>query len=50
LSAGDTFLAAKLTPAEQKQIIDQVETTTFDAPDSWDKELRHWRRPAGSSL
>jgi hypothetical protein len=40
LSADETFLAARLTAAERKQIIDQVENTSFDAPDSWDTELR----------
>jgi hypothetical protein len=49
LSVSDTFLAAKLTPAEQKQIIDQVESTSFDAPDSWDKELRVRRVSLGDS-
>jgi hypothetical protein len=29
-----------LTAAERKQIINQVENTSFDAPDSWDMELR----------
>lgn len=49
LSASDTFLAAKLTPVEEKQIIDQVESTSFDAPDSWDKELRVGRVSLGDS-
>jgi hypothetical protein len=42
LNLGDqeTLLAAKLTAAERKQIIDQVEKTSFDVPDSWDSELR----------
>ena len=40
MSANETFLAAKLTAAEQKQIIDQVGNTSFDAPDSWEAELR----------
>jgi hypothetical protein len=40
LSDHETFLAAKLTEAERKQIIDQVEKTSFDVPDSWESELR----------
>src|SRR5262249_43134227 len=32
----ETFLAANLSPAEQKEIIDQVEKTSFDVPDSWE--------------
>ena len=39
-SADETFRAAKLTAAEQTQIIDQVENTSFDAADSWETELR----------
>lgn len=35
-----TFLAAKLTAAERKLIIDQVEKTSFDVPDSWESELQ----------
>lgn len=49
LSADETFLAAKLTPTEQKQIIDQVESTSFDVPDSWGKELRVRRISMGGS-
>jgi hypothetical protein len=40
LSANETFPAAKLTAPEQKEIIDQVESTSFDIPDSWQTELR----------
>jgi hypothetical protein len=49
LSDHETFLAAKLTEAEQRQIIDQVEKTSFDAPDSWDSELRARRVSLGES-
>jgi hypothetical protein len=49
LSDDETFLAAKLTEAEQKQIIDQVEKTSFDAPDSWESELRVRRVSLGES-
>jgi hypothetical protein len=40
LSDHETLLAAKLTETERKQIIEQVENTSFDAPDSWATELR----------
>ncbi len=49
LSANETFLAARLTAAERKQIIDQVENTSFDAPDSWDTELRVRRISLGQA-
>lgn len=49
LSADETFSADKLTAAEQKQIIDQVENTSFDAPDSWDTELRVRRISLGQA-
>ena len=45
----ETFLAAKLTAAERKQIIDQVENTSFDVPDSWDSELRVRRVSLGEA-
>jgi hypothetical protein len=40
LRDNETFRAAKITPAETKQIIGQVEATSFDSPDSWESELR----------
>ena len=43
LTASETFLSASLTPTEQKQILEQVEKTSFDVPDSWESEL-HVRR------
>jgi len=49
LRANETFVAAKLTAAEQKQIVDQVENTSFDAPDSWETELRVRRVSLGES-
>jgi len=49
LSDGETFLAANLTEVEQKQIIDQVEKSSFDAPDSWESELRVRRVSLGQS-
>jgi hypothetical protein len=41
----DDIAAAKLPPAEVKQILDQVEETSFDTPDSWQAELRLRRVP-----
>ena len=49
LSANETFVAAKLSAAEQKQIVDQVENTSFDVPDSWETELRVRRVSLGES-
>jgi hypothetical protein len=49
LSGQETFLAAKLSAAERKQIIDQVEKTSFDVPDSWDAELRVRRISLGEA-
>jgi hypothetical protein len=40
LADGDRVAAAKLPAAEVKQILDQVEQTSFDTPDSWEAELR----------
>jgi len=39
LRENETFLAAKLTAPERKQISEQVEKSSFDVPDSWDAEL-----------
>jgi len=49
LSANETFLAANLTAVERKQIIDQVQNTSFDAPDSWESELRVRRVSLGEA-
>ena len=40
LTDRDRVAAAKLPAAEVKQILDQVEQTSFDTPDSWETELR----------
>jgi hypothetical protein len=39
-SDADGIAAARLPPAELKQIIEQVEQTSFDTPASWEAELR----------
>ena len=41
----DNFAAAKLSADELQQILDQVEQTSFDRPDSWPAELRLRRVP-----
>jgi hypothetical protein len=41
----DDIAAAKLPSAEVKQILEQVEQTSFDTPESWAAELRLRRLP-----
>jgi hypothetical protein len=48
LKASETLRAAKLSSTEIKQICEQVETTSFDVPDSWEKELRGQRVSLGN--
>jgi hypothetical protein len=43
----DSVAAAKLPAAELKQILDQVEQSSFDTPDAWESELRLRRVPLG---
>lgn len=45
----ETWSAAKLTPGEQKEIIDQLETTSFDTPESWQEEVRVRRISLGET-
>src|SRR5258708_18623742 len=49
LSANETFPAARLSAAEQTEIIDQVKRTSFDSPDSWETELRVRRISLGKA-
>jgi hypothetical protein len=49
MSDNETFFGAKLTAAERKEIIDQVEKTSFDVPESWDSELRVHRVSLGET-
>lgn len=49
LRAEETFAASKAGDAEQKQIITDVEKTSFDAPESWNKELVVRRVQLGSA-
>jgi hypothetical protein len=45
----DDIAAARLSAAEAKQILDQIEQTSFDTPDSWQAELRLRRLPIAGS-
>jgi hypothetical protein len=45
----DTFSAVGLARADQQQILKQVETSSFDIPDSWLAELRVGRVSLGTS-
>ncbi|HEX5235737.1 MAG TPA: hypothetical protein VFW25_10450 [Silvibacterium sp.] len=45
----DTLAAAKLSPTELHQILDAVEQSAYDTPDSWDDELRAKRVDLGES-
>jgi hypothetical protein len=40
LTDQDSVATANLPAAELKQILDQVEQTSFDTPDAWETELR----------
>ena len=48
LTENDTFRAARLTPSEQQQAFDEIEPISFDAPSSWESELRARRVSLGS--
>src|SRR5438552_13765566 len=48
LKASETLQAAKLSSTEIKQICEQLETTSFDVPDSWETELRGRRVSLGN--
>ena len=49
LNEGDTFRAANLTAAEQGEVIEQAEKISFDAPESWQTELRIRRVSLGAT-
>ena len=40
LSRSDSLHAARLSRAEFRQVIEQLELTSFDEPKSWEKEIR----------
>ncbi len=48
LRADETLLSAKLSAAERRQIIAQLESTSFDVPDAWETELRARRISLGA--
>ena len=48
LKASETLQAAKLSSTEIKQICEQLETTSFDVPESWETELRGRRVSLGN--
>jgi hypothetical protein len=48
LKASETLQVAKLSSSEVKQIREQLETTSFDVPDSWEAELRGQRVSLGN--
>ena len=49
LGEKDTIAAAKLSAKEQREVIDAMERSAFDMPDSWEKELRAKRVDLGGS-
>jgi hypothetical protein len=49
LADSESFSAANFTPAEQKSILDQIASTSFDVPESWLAELRVRRISLGRS-
>jgi hypothetical protein len=49
LTANDTFAGAALSRTEIREIIDAVEKTAYDIPDSWTTELRARRVSLGSA-
>jgi len=49
LPVGDTFRDAGIPPAQIRQITALVEKTSFDAPDSWEQELRIRRVALGQA-
>jgi hypothetical protein len=49
LTAQETFGAAHLNQEDRKEILGQVEKTSFDVPDSWESELRVRRLQLGET-
>ncbi|MDP9160437.1 MAG: hypothetical protein M3O09_09445 [Acidobacteriota bacterium] len=49
LKDAETIRAAHLSVAETKEILDQVESTSFDVPESWGTELRVRRQQIGGT-
>ena len=49
LGPTDTFAAAKLSAKEISQVLDAVEQSAYDTPESWSKELRVRRVDLGGN-
>ena len=49
LADSEIFPTANLSVAEQKSVLDQIESTSFDVPESWFAELRVRRISLGTS-
>src|SRR5207248_6428917 len=49
LGPKDTFAAAKLSAKESREIVQGVEQSAYDTPDSWNKELRVRRVELGAA-
>jgi hypothetical protein len=49
LGAKDTFVASRLSAKEIHQVVEEVEQSAYDTPDSWQNELRVKRVDLGAS-
>jgi hypothetical protein len=49
LGPKDTFAASRLSAREIHEIVEEVEQSAYDTPDSWEKELRGKRVDLGAS-
>ncbi len=49
LGPKDTFAASRLSAREIHEIVEEVEQSAYDTPDSWEKELRVKRVNLGAS-
>ena len=49
LRPAETVSSARLTPADKREIFSQLDDTSFDTPDSWDKEALVRRVRPGDS-
>ncbi len=48
LQDSETLPAARLTATEERDVLDQLERTSFDVPDSWTQEIRIRRVSLGA--
>lgn len=49
LGPKDTFAASRLSATEIHEIVEQVEQSSYDTPDSWERELRVKRVDLGAN-